>query len=413
MSSNMDITFLGGLFPKEIEEEIIVNSIGNIDNAANVLQWNFINGLEANNGNPINIINSLYIGSYPKRYKKLYIKTSEFRRNVKSQNINVGFINVFGIKQYVRYFSIKKYLKRWANDKKENKVIIAYALTSVFVKALKYIKTVNPNIKTCIIVPDLPEYMNTSDDISKIYKKLKHIEIKSINKKLKYIDNFVLLTEQMSKALNVNNYVVIEGIATDILKQEHDKLKENKKSEKIILYTGTLNRRYGILNLINAFRLIDNENYRLVLCGYGDSINEVLEAEKTDKRIIFKGQIKREAVLKLQNEADVLINPRQNKEEFTKYSFPSKNLEYLSSGTPLIAYKLDGIPAEYDDYIYYIENDSIESLRDKIVEVCEKTREELDAAGKKSREFVLSEKNSIAQTKKIFNLLGEQNDKKK
>ncbi|MBC6003811.1 MAG: glycosyltransferase [Paeniclostridium sordellii] len=413
MSSNMDITFLGGLFPREIEEEIVANSIGNIDNAANVLQWNFINGLEANNGDPINIINSLYIGSYPKRYKKLYIKTSEFRKNVKSQNINVGFINIFGVKQYLRYFSIKKYLKLWANDKKENKVIIAYALTSVFVKALKYIKMVNPNIKTCIIVPDLPEYMNTSDDVSKIYKILKHIEIKSISKNLKYIDNFVLLTEQMSKALNVNNYIVVEGIATDILKQKDDKLKESKKSEKIILYTGTLNRRYGILNLISAFRLIDNKDYRLILCGYGDSINEVLEAEKTDKRIIFKGQIKREDVLQLQNEADVLINPRQNKEEFTKYSFPSKNLEYLSSGTPLIAYKLDGIPTEYDDYIYYIENDSIESLRDKIVEVCEKTREELNAAGKRAREFVLSEKNSIAQTKKIFDLLGEQNDKKK
>ena len=38
------------------------------------------------------------------------------------------------------------------------------------------------------------------------------------------------------------------------------------------------------------------------------------------------------------------VNPRQNNEEFTKYSFPSKTMEYLASGVPVVAYKLDGIP---------------------------------------------------------------------
>ena len=28
-------------------------------------------------------------------------------------------------------------------------------------------------------------------------------------------------------------------------------------------------------------------------------------------------------------QADVLVNPRQNDDEYTKYSFPSKNIEYL------------------------------------------------------------------------------------
>ena len=107
----------------------------------------------------------------------------------------------------------------------------------------------------------------------------------------------------------------------------------------------------------------------------------------------------------LQKNAVVLINPRQNNEEFTKYSFPSKNLEYLSSGVPLIAYKLDGIPNEYDDYIIYPENDSVYSLSDTITNICNLTKEERKAIGLKAKKFVLENKNNKVQAKKIIDFI--------
>lgn len=39
-------------------------------------------------------------------------------------------------------------------------------------------------------------------------------------------------------------------------------------------------------------------------------------------------------VLKAQSESEILVNPRNDNNEFTKYSFPSKVIEYLGSGTP-------------------------------------------------------------------------------
>lgn len=60
--------------------------------------------------------------------------------------------------------------------------------------------------------------------------------------------------------------------------------------------------------------------------------------------------------------ATLLINPRPSNEEFTKYSFPSKNLEYMASGTPLLATDLPGIPAEYKRYEYIIENENIDGI---------------------------------------------------
>ncbi len=410
VDNNFDMVFLGGLFPKETENEIYEKSKGSVQAAANAFQWNIVEGLGKCNNTPVKIINSLFIGAYPKRFKGLLIKTYKFKHNENSYDINVGFLNLFGIKHFNKYWTLRPYLKKWANNKSEKKAIIAYSLNYTFVKCLTYIKKVNPQIKTCIVVPDLPQYMNLSNKVSILYKFLKNIEIKAIRKNMKNLDCYVLLTEQMAEFLKIDkNYTVVEGISTSIF--NYIKTSKKEYSIKYILYTGTLNERYGVLDLVESFNRIDHKDYRLILCGSGDSEEKIEQYAKLDNRIICKGQMKREDVLKLQIEATVLVNPRKNNEEYTKYSFPSKILEYLSSGTPTIAYKLDGIPNEYDDYIYYINGNKHEDIAAKIIEICEKSKEERVKFGQKAKEFVLKEKNNVVQTKKIIDMInGETNE---
>lgn len=404
MNKNVDIVFLGGLFPKELEDEIFQKSIGNVQVAANVLQWNIIEGIDKCSSVPVKIINSLYIGAYPLRYKDLFIKTHKFRHSKNSNDLNVGFINMYGVKHILRYLALKPHLKKWARNQTENKIILAYALTYTFVRCFKYIKKINPLISTCMIVPDLPEYMNTSNKVSKFYTFLKNIEIRGIKRNIKYIDGYVLLTKYMKEFMNIDkNFVVVEGVSTDIFK---DISVSSKNSDiRTILYTGTLNEKYGIMRLLEAFKNISYENYRLIICGDGDSVDKVRHESYNDQRIIFKGQLKRNKALKLQKEATVLINPRQNNEEYTKYSFPSKILEYLSSGTPVISYKLDGIPEEYDDFMYYIDGNKIEDITEKIIEICEKNTEERMLFGEKARKFVLETKNNVKQAEKILKMI--------
>ena len=51
-----------------------------------------------------------------------------------------------------------------------------------------------------------------------------------------------------------------------------------------------------------------------------------------------------------------MINTRTNESEYTKYSFPSKNIEYLLTGKRVVACMLDGMPNCYREYIYEIVN---------------------------------------------------------
>ncbi len=403
---DFDILFLGGLFPQEMLSEILRNSIGGVDNAANNLQWNLVSGLDKHLIKPISVVNSLYVGSYPRRYKKGLISTSDFAHSVGSKDVNVGFLNIPLVKHLSRALSVRPHLKKWVFNKSNRpKVVIAYALTSVFVDALCYIKKLCPQVVTVIVVPDLPQYMNTTTDVNLMYDLLVSLSVRHILKNVKKIDSFVLLTDHMADALCIRGkkYVVVEGIADAA---HNDAIECRPTTSEInIVYTGTLNRKYGVVNLVEAFTRTINPKYRLVICGSGDSADVIANAAKKDSRILFRGQLPRPEIIKIQNSAYVLVNPRQNNEIFTKYSFPSKNLEYLSSGRPVIAYKLDGIPNEYDPFFHYVSDNTVDALSQKIVEVCSKPTIEINLVGEVARKWVLENKNTFVQTKKIIDMI--------
>ena len=82
-------------------------------------------------------------------------------------------------------------------------------------------------------------------------------------------------------------------------------------------------------------------------------------------------------------------------------------MEYLAAGVPVVAYKLDGIPDEYDEYLHYVPDNSPEGLAAVMSELLQKPENERKELGHKARRFVLEEKNYIAQTKRILELLSQ------
>ena len=193
--------------------------------------------------------------------------------------------------------------------------------------------------------------------------------------------------------------MVMEGIAPSYNCEKNIIPETNKKT---IVYTGSMNKKYGIITLLDAFKLIEGSEYELILCGLGNAEPVIKERASQDSRIHFMGKVDHQKILELQRSATVLVNPRQNNEEFTKYSFPSKILEYLSAGVPIVAYKLDGISNEYNNYLHYVESDDPFSLAKVIKDVCSLSKEQRQKEGINNATFVNENKNSIVQTEKIL-----------
>lgn len=401
----MNLLLLFGLFPKEAKDEIIKNSKGVIQYAADALQWSFVNGL-THYYSDLNMINLPYIGSYPKLYTKKKENDYEFliSSNPNSPKAkNIGFDNFYGIRLISRYLKAKKEIFNWNREIIGEKIVIIYSLHLPFLKAAVKVKKKVPDVKICLIVPDIPIFKGND---SKYLTLINSFQTHQFNKLYPFIDKFVLLTENMKDYLPLadKKYTVIEGIfnfetVTDNFINDKD------TTIKTIFYGGTLAHRYGVLNLVYAFTKLTDKNFRLVICGDGSAKDEICEISKKDNRILYKGQLPRTEVLNLILKSDLLVNPRTPEGEYTKYSFPSKTIEYLGSGIPTLLYKLDGIPKEYYDYCYSIEDTSIKALSEKIADILSKPYDELKRMGDAAKNFIQNEKNSIKQCEKIVSLI--------
>lgn len=402
----LNILFLGGYFDKNYENYIQKNSKGSIQYAANKFQKNLINGFLKIDNIKLNIISAPFIGDFPKNFKKMRIKGSKilYKKNIKLEYIK--FINFWGYRNISRKINLKKAIKKFAKSKENNKIIIIYSMHTPLLKAAYFAKKIDPTIHLCLVIPDLPQFMNLSEEKSLMYSLLKKVDIKISERIISNMDSFVLLTEYMKNKINISKkpYIVVEGIVDpeDYIGLLNDF--ENLENQTI-LYTGTLNKKYGVLNLIEAFSQIDNNNVNLILCGKGDTENIIQKYIIKDHRIKYLGQLSNEKILTLQKKATILINPRQDNEDFTKYSFPSKNMEYLMSGNPVICYKLKGIPDEYDDFFIYVKNNSINDLKKVINDVLSWPNEKRKEFGKRAKNFLLKKKNNVEISKKILKLI--------
>lgn len=396
----MKYIFLFGLFPETFRKTIENDSVGNIQYAANNLQWSIVSGFD--HFVDFNIINLPFVGSFPTSYRKAVMPSFDFSFNEKQLHKNIGFINIKFVKHYFRYLQAIKSLRRVLKDVNEKCVIVIYSLNSPFIRAAIRVKNQFENVKLCVIAPDLPEFMSESKKITS--RLIWSVESKLVRSYVDKIDSFVFLTKYMAKEIGAENkpWVVVEGIYNSVNKDTVDKI---KKEHKTVLYTGTLEQRYGILNLLEAFSRITDPEYKLWICGDGNTRQFIIDAAKRDRRITYFGLKPRNEIIKLQKEATILINPRNSESNYTKFSFPSKTMEYLASGTPTLIYRLEGIPDEYYSYVFTIEDNTIESLKNKIIEVCELPLEERDRIGRIAKEFIIEGKNPVVQCKRIIDMI--------
>ena len=370
----MKVLFLGGIFSSVHNEEIISKTRTYVEYAANNFQKKIIDGLEEI-GVDVDVISAPFLGAFPQAYKEWYFKGFNPKVSDNSGYKYVNFINIWGIRNFSRKNAIKNSLKEFIELDEKEKLIIVYSPHTPFLQAAVYAKKRDKRIKICLVVPDLPQYMNLSDKISLTYKILKRIDINIFLKDNKMVDSYVILTKFMAENLKIEErpYCVVEGIYEE---KKNEEIEKNENNIKTVVYTGKLNASFGIINLVKAFMKIENINYRLLICGDGEERENIIKASKLDNRIIYKGQVSSEEARRYINLGDLLVNPRQNNSEYTKYSFPSKIIDYLTTGNPVIAYKLDGMPKIYEEFIYFAPDNTIETLKNVIIKVMDDSLEE-------------------------------------
>jgi len=250
--------------------------------------------------------------------------------------------------------------------------------------------------KPCVgIVTDLPDMLSGS----RFSKGLANFVIR-------HCTHYVLLTQAMNDYLNKQGkpYVILEGHA-DITMADKIPAMEKKNSPRICFYAGGVSKRYGLGNLVDGFRKADIPDAALHIYGPGDYVKELQQIAAEDERIFYGGMLLNTEIVDKEQEATLLVNPRPTDEEYVKYSFPSKTMEYMASGTPVLTTVLPGMPKEYHPYVYLLEDETADGIAKMLKKVLANSDEALFRKGLEARRFVLEQKNNVIQARKILEML--------
>ena len=229
---------------------------------------------------------------------------------------------------------------------------------------------------------------------------------KMANFVIRHCTDYVLLTEAMNDYIRNPGkpYVILEGHA-DISMKEKMPSMDKKQPVRTVFYAGGVSRQYGLADLTEGFLQSDLPNTRLEIYGPGDYVQELQSIAEKDPRVFYGGMLLNTEIVAKEQEATLLVNPRPTHEEFVKYSFPSKTMEYMASGTPVLTTRLPGMPKEYYPYVYFIEEESADGIAAALKAVLEHTDEELFRKGQEARDFVLNGRNNVVQAKKLLQML--------
>lgn len=398
--------WIGGFFNPKLENELLKN--GHVLMSSYKSQKNLFEGIEESGEIVFDTINSIRLNPFPK-YKKLLIKKDQWAHKNTAIDRSVSYLNVKYLSIAFRTFKLKLEAAKWGKMNKHNTCyVFCFGMTSPFMKAAIEIKKKVDNCVLILINPDLPQYMTLQS--SKFKQLLKQLDWSWMKKKICLFDKHILYSKHMAEYLKLpeSSTIVIEGSIDQ--KQIIPLIKEQSNKTRVV-YTGIVGKMYGVDKLVDAFQYLDN-TFELRLFGVGDYEDNLRLISQLDSRIKYLGYIsERNKLLQEQKNADILISLINPNDEVSKYSFPSKILEYLLSKNIVIATRTLGIPDDYFKFIIPLNQVTSIEIANAIMQAKSLSIEERITITEGGFKFVFETKNNVVQGAKILDFVRKKNGK--
>lgn len=397
----MKILFVGSVIKTEDCNKYRGASI-----AGNKMQLGLVKALYHHIGESLSILSGYPIATYPSEKIK-YCKGNSLELTNEIIAKKIPFINIFILKEMTKVINTFNLIIKWGKkNKKEKKIILCYnAFPYISLPVLLAAKVMG--IKTICLVADVPiEGVVQNSGLRKIARK---VETKATFKNLKKFDALAVLNENLIAEYSPDSrYIVIDGgfdlseIPNSPCGGQWLNFPNNDKIR--VVFSGTIIEYNGIVNLIKAAKLVKNPRFQLELYGLGPMVDFVINQSKIDSRIKYMGIVSNNEMMKIQQQAALLVSPLLPNHPVAKVAFPSKIVEYLVSGTPVVSSKVNGYTQEYLDNMYYFNDMSPKGMAKTIDDILKIRKEELIQKATNAREFIIRKKNWDIQCEKIINL---------
>ncbi|EJG1657034.1 glycosyltransferase [Vibrio parahaemolyticus] len=311
----------------------------------------------ANSFENVDVISFMPVSNFP-RNKKIFFG-SERGIVYNKKVLSLPFVNLFLIKHWTRLFSVFYFGLKFLRKNKDQAIVIHGVHSPYLVFAFICKCIFGKDI--FVIVTDPPSQIYSYEGLlTRVVKRVDRFLVKKILKSFKGI----ALTENIGRDYFPNkNVLLIDGI----LNSPPVESRSCDSNKIYIVYAGLLEEDYGVSDLINAMKYIKDDRYILKLFGRG-SLN-LDEISFENKNIKYFGVVDFNDLSHHYSTASILINPRRLSLGLNKYSFPSKLIEYLSTGVPVLTTRLPAISSDLEEYFNYLDSTDPETIAQKLIDL--------------------------------------------
>lgn len=374
--------------------------------AARKLEGRFISGFKEN-GLHVTILSFFPATNFPGNPRCYF--TFKRSNSAGFLNVSLPFINLLGLKHVTRFLAAFLFAFIWhLKNVGIQKRVAVYSVHSPFVLAALACKYLFGS-HVYLIIPDLPSHMNFGERKSFLWRALKNFDVLVTDFLVSRSSAVSVVTADMirdnTKWAKVP-FVVVEGIASDEGALLHY-LQPSQTQTKIFLYAGALSEQYGLRALLSAFEKLASmgADAELWICGRGAFVDEIKNFSSRMSCVKYLGYLSQSELQDVMRKTFCLVNLRDPSDAFVKYSFPSKLLEYLASGVPVLTTRLPGIPSEYNPFLNYANSTDTDVIVNAICDLLNQDFVELTRKAALGREFVLQNKTPAIQTSRFLRLM--------
>ncbi|NLB49082.1 MAG: glycosyltransferase [Erysipelotrichia bacterium] len=132
-------------------------------------------------------------------------------------------------------------------------------------------------------------------------------------------------------------------------------------------YDGNLSEKYGIYNLISAFKKLNLGTIKLIISGYHSNEEKLKKIIADVPNIVYLGSPNNDIVLSLINDALININPRPFSEDFDRYLIPDNLIDYLGADKALtLTVRNNRLEKDFKEAVVWIDSSEVEGLTNGI-----------------------------------------------
>ncbi|MFJ6166588.1 glycosyltransferase [Micromonospora orduensis] len=389
------VALLGFTVPDDLLAEIIARDTI-MPTQTHTFAWGLVRSLRAADCQ-VHLLSAAPVSTWPGN-PQVRFRPGRFRQDGVDGHL-LAFVNLLGLKHLTRFVAAwrtgGRELREQATD-----VLLVHGVHSPFLW-FGVLRARRRGVRVVPVLTDPPGVALPTD--GRVVRLLRGLDVALVRAALARCSGVIALTPALADDFAPGRpRLVMEGIcATEPAGVDE----APPVATRDVVYAGGLSRAYGVDRLVEAFRGLPGDDLRLCVYGRGELESWLHDQAAVDRRIAPPRLLPRAELLPRLSRASVLVNPRPVDQDFVRWSFPSKIIEYLAAGVPVVSTRLPGIPADYTPWLSLAEPDTVEGLRAALGQVLSLPPGAAGERGAGGARFVRETRNPAAQGRRMYEFL--------